>query len=45
MFSIIFAVFYYRLVMRHKKITVNGLAVIAPIIADCYLIGIILDKF
>ena len=45
MFSIIFAVFYYKLVTRHEAITVNGLAIVAPIIADWYLIGIILDKF
>ena len=45
MFSIIFTVFYYKLVTRHEVITVNLLGVITPIIADCYLIGIILDKF
>jgi len=45
MFSIIFTVFYYKLVHKAERITVNGFIVIAPLIADCFIISRAIDVF
>tara|TARA_R110000737_G_scaffold326431_1_gene340127 strand:- start:34 stop:174 length:141 start_codon:yes stop_codon:yes gene_type:complete len=43
MFSILFAWLFIRLAKANQSVTVDGLYILIPIIADCYVINIFLD--
>ena len=43
MFSILFTWLFLKLAKRNGSVTVDGLYILIPVIADCYLIGIFLD--
>jgi hypothetical protein len=43
MFSIIFVWLFLKLVKRNGKVTVDGIYILTPVIADCYLIISVLE--